>query len=118
MSIEIGTQKLLLFEIEPRSHASASAFCMVAFKLDGMPASWQMGAVLDSIRNNRGVFKDDELELTFRPLTSNRVSSRRHAYCFTEHPDQKIKIATGLRQDLLLDWLLALAEFTDGSNEI
>jgi len=116
--IEIGAENLFLFEIEPRSHASASAFCMVAFKPDGVPASWQVGSVLDNIRNNQGVFKNDELDHTFGPLTSNRVSSRRHAYCFTEHPDQKIKVATGLRQDLLLDWLLALAAFTDGSKEI
>lgn len=116
--IEIGAKKLLLFEIEPRSHANASAFCMVAFKPNGMPVSWQVGPVLDGIRNNQGVFEADGLKSTFSPLTSNRVSSRRHAYRFTEHPDQKSKTATGLRQDLLLDWLLCVAEFTDSTGNI
>lgn len=108
LHVQLHSRNIVLLEIEPR--AQESAYCLIAFEQDSALLPSSVAPVLDAIREHEGRLRDANLAYAFATMTSNKVVIIRHCYTYSDHEDKTLKVATGLRSDILGKSLLAVLQ--------
>jgi hypothetical protein len=113
LAVRRGQKEVILMEIEPR--LAGPTFPMFAVIPNEGVSLWDVIPVLKAIRESNGVFNSrDELFDAFCSMTSVGVDTSKHSYTKKLDAEGNVVAYTGLRVDILANWLQAVL---DGSDE-
>lgn len=104
LKIKQAGKEIILMEIEPR--LAGPTFPMFAVVPNDGVSLWDVIPVLKAIRENNGVFNSSaELFDAFSSMTATKVDSSKHSYTKKLDADGNVVEYTGLRVDILANWL-------------